>query len=189
MSSSGDGDKPAQTGLVDMGDISSFSELVLNVTWAQLQGTEGGALTTSAIDSAIAQVNAYNAANGTNLGIKLRVWGGYTAPDWAKNIDGPPVTITGQSLVVRQVYADQTIGRFWTADYVDAWSSFQAQLAAIYDSNPIIRGISQTAGAAASDRALARMNSVVIAPAGGVSGTSVSRAVVVGWRTAELAGG
>ena len=114
MSSSGDGDKPAQTGLVDMGDISfynnpynpsfniseiapyqgSFSELVLNVTWAQLQGTEGGALTTSAIDSAIAQVNAYNAANGTNLGIKLRVWGGYTAPDWAKNIDGPAITIT-----------------------------------------------------------------------------------------------
>src|ERR1700704_3131475 len=114
MSSSGDGTKPAQTGLVDMGDISfyngavtptptpvfniseiapyrgSFSELVLNVTWAQLQVTEGGSLTTSAIDSAIAQVNAYNAANGTNLGIKLRVWGGYTAPDWAKNIDGLP---------------------------------------------------------------------------------------------------
>ena len=104
------GFKAAQTGLVDMGDISfynhtynpsfnlleiapyqqSFSELVLNVTWAQMQGTEGGALTTSAIDSAIAQVNAYNAANGTNLGIKLRVWGGYTAPDWAKNIDGRP---------------------------------------------------------------------------------------------------
>ena len=68
MSSSGDGDKPAQTGLVDMGDISfynhsynpsfnlseiapyqgSFSELVLNVTWAQLQPSEGGPLTTSA---------------------------------------------------------------------------------------------------------------------------------------------
>ena len=61
MSSSGDGDKPAQTGLVDMGDISfynnpynpsfniseiapyqgSFSELVLNVTWAQLQPNAG----------------------------------------------------------------------------------------------------------------------------------------------------
>jgi hypothetical protein len=97
MSSSGDGNKPAQTGLVDMGDISS--ELVLNVTWAQLQGTEGGALTTSAIDAAISQVNAYNAANGTNLGIKLRVWGGYTAPDWAKNIDGPPITVTGEAEV------------------------------------------------------------------------------------------
>ena len=68
MSSSGDGDKPAQTGLVDMGDISfynnpynpsfnlsevapyqgSFSEIVLNVTWAQLQPSEGGPLTTAA---------------------------------------------------------------------------------------------------------------------------------------------
>ena len=143
MSSSGDGDKPAQTGLVDMGDISfynnpynpsfniseiapyrgSFSELVLNVTWAQLQGTEGGPLTTSAIDSAIAQVNAYNAANGTNLGIKLRVWGGYTAPDWAKNIDGPPITVTGEAEVDPAVYTPQTIGRFWTADYIAAWTS------------------------------------------------------------------
>ncbi len=171
MSSSGDGDKPAQTGLVDMGDISfynnpynpsfniaeiapyqgSFSELVLNVTWAQLQGTEGGALTTSAIDSAIAQVNAYNAANGTNLGIKLRVWGGYTAPDWAKNIDGPPITVTGEAEVDPAVYTPQTIGRFWTADYIDAWTSLQNALAARYDSNPVIRGISQTAGAAATD--------------------------------------
>src|SRR3979490_1685179 len=114
MSSSGDGDKPAQTALVDMGDISSFSELVLNVTWAQLQGTEGGALTTSAIDSAIAQVNAYNAANGTNLGIKLRVWGGYTAPDWAKNISGPPIAVTDKN------GNPQTIGPFWHADHTAA---------------------------------------------------------------------
>ena len=113
MSSSGDGDKPAQTGLVDMGDISfynqpaphptfnhcrpgelyraRFSEIVLNVTWAQLQAApRRPARRPSAIDSAIAAVNAYNAANGTNVGIKLRVWGGFTAPDWAKNIDGPP---------------------------------------------------------------------------------------------------
>ena len=171
MSSSGDGEKPAQTGLVDMGNISfynntssplfnlaevapyqgSFSEIVLNVTWAQLQAAEGGPLTTSAIDSAISQVIAYNAANGTNLGIKLRVWGGFTAPDWAKNIDGAPITVTGQSNVDPNVFSPQTIGRFWTADYIDAWTSLQNQLAATYDSNPVIRGISQTAGAAASD--------------------------------------
>ena len=171
MSSSGDGDKPAQTGLVDMGDISfynnpynpsfnlseiapyqgSFSEIVLNVTWAQLQPSEGGPLTTSAIDSAIAQVNALNASNGTDIGIKLRVWGGYTAPEWAKNIDGPPITITGEAEVDPAVYTPQTIGRFWTADYIDAWTNLQNALAARYDSNPVIRGISQTAGAAATD--------------------------------------
>ena len=171
MSSPGDGDKPAQTGLVDMGDISfynnpynpsfnlaevvpyqgSFSEIVLNVTWAQLQPSEGGPLTTAAIDSAIAQVNALNASNGTNFGIKLRVWGGYTAPEWAKNIDGPPITVTGEAEVDPSVYTPQTIGRFWTADYIDAWTNLQNALAARYDSNPVIRGISQTAGAAATD--------------------------------------
>ena len=78
MSSPYDGFKPAQTGLVDMGNISfyntgatpifnlaevepygsSFSELVLNVTWAQLQPTANGPVVTSAIDSAIAQVTS-----------------------------------------------------------------------------------------------------------------------------------
>src|SRR5258708_7483652 len=171
-----DGFKPAQVGLVDMGDISfydgspsyvppalkttlsdlvgfkgQFSEMVLNVTWAQLQSSPGGPVDRSVIDSAIKAVTDYNTEHKTNLGIKLRVWGGFTAPDWAKNIDGPPVTITGQSLVVRQVYADQTIGRFWTADYIDAWTALQQDLAKFYDGNPAIRGISQTAGATASD--------------------------------------
>ena len=41
----------------------------------------------------------YNAHHGANLGVKLRVWGGFTAPDWAKNIDGPAITITGKSIV------------------------------------------------------------------------------------------
>ncbi len=173
MSSSGDGDKPAQSGLVDMGDIGfyssnnpdvlvtftiadlanypgSFSEIVLNVTWAQLQSAAGGPLDTAFIDNAISAINAYNAANGTNVGIKLRVWGGYVAPDWAKNIDGPPITITGQH-TVDQNFTPQTIGRFWTADYIAAWTSLQNQLAATYDNNPVIRGISQTAGASATD--------------------------------------
>ena len=119
MSTSGEGDKAPQSGLVDMGDIGfysssnpsdlitftiadlanypgSFSEIVLNVTWAQLQSAAGGPLDTAFIDNAISAINAYNAANGTNVGIKLRVWGGFVAPDWAQNIDGPPITITGE---------------------------------------------------------------------------------------------
>jgi T5SS/PEP-CTERM-associated repeat protein len=171
MSSSGDGGKPAQTGLVDMGVIrfyndgstpifnvaelapyaGSFGETVLNVTWAQLQATEGGPLTTSAIDSAISDVNAFNAQHGTNLGIKLRVWGGFTAPEWAKNIDGAPITIRGENSVDPGLYLNQTIGRVWTGDYTNAWTNLQNQLAAAYDNNPVIHGISQTVGGAASD--------------------------------------
>ena len=171
MSSSGDGGKPAQTGLVDMGVIKfyndastpifnvaelapyagSFGEIVLNLTWAQLQAAEGGPLNTSAIDSAIGDVNAFNAHHGTNVGIKLRVWGGFTAPDWAKSIDGAPITIRGQNSVDPGLFLDQTIGRVWTGDYTNAWTSLQNQLAAAYDNNPVIRGISQTVGGAASD--------------------------------------
>src|SRR3979411_1687892 len=102
MSSSGDGRNAALCGLVDMGDIGfydsnspdllitftiadlanypgSFSEIVLNVTWAQLQSAAGGPLDTAFIDNTISAINAYNAANGTNVGIKLRVWGGVRA--------------------------------------------------------------------------------------------------------------
>ena len=90
MSSSGDGDKPAQSGLVDMGDIGfyssnspdvlvtftiadlanypgSFSEIVLNVTWAQLQSAAGGPLETAFIDDAIGAINAYNAAKTSSI--------------------------------------------------------------------------------------------------------------------------
>jgi T5SS/PEP-CTERM-associated repeat protein len=189
MSSSGDGDKAAQSGLVDMGDIGfyssntpdllitftiadlanypgSFSEIVLNVTWAQLQSAAGGSLDTAFIDNAISAINAYNAANGTNVGIKLRVWGGYVAPDWAKNIDGPPITITGQH-TVDQNFTPQTIGRFWTADYIAAWTSLQNQLAATYDNNPVIRGISQTAGASATDEPFVPLKGDALLQGGG----------------------
>ncbi|MFL5139864.1 MAG: hypothetical protein ACJ8C9_14545, partial [Microvirga sp.] len=179
MSGSGTGGKPAQTGLVDMGNIQFydgfgstgytpktvsstetlpdlaqfsglFSEVVLNVTWAQLQPPPGG-LVTTVIDDAIAAVGNYNSVNHTDLGIKLRIWGGYTAPDWVKNINGPPITVTGQSSVDPNVFTDQTIGRYWTADYMDAWTRLQNALGTQYDGSTVIRGISQTAGAGTSD--------------------------------------
>src|SRR4029077_5849083 len=142
MSTSGDGGKPAQLGLVDMGVIQfynlpqsnpanqptftisdlnnypgSFSEMVLNVTWNQLQSTQGGPINFSPIDSALATVAQYNAQHGASLGVKLRVWGGFPPPDWVKNIDGPALTIIGESIVDPTVVAPQTIGRWWTADY------------------------------------------------------------------------
>ena len=71
MSTEGDGDKAPQSGLVDMGDISFynhpntgpspftisdlanypglFSEIVLNVTWAQLQPLQNGPLDPSGL--------------------------------------------------------------------------------------------------------------------------------------------
>jgi T5SS/PEP-CTERM-associated repeat protein len=195
--------KPAQTGLVDMANIAFydgqggsytpqpvydvtlqtipdlaqfkgvFSEVVVNVTWAQLQPTKDGGLVTTAIDDAITAVTNYNTANGTNLGIKLRVYGGYTAPDWAKNIDGPPLTISGKNSVDPNIFSDQTIGRFWTADYIDEWTKLQNALATKYDSNPVIRGISQSAGASASDEPFVPL--VTDAPVSSGSSTTVNQ--------------
>jgi len=171
-----DGFKAAQTGLVDMGNISfydtyytttpptlpvfnpfelaqyatSFSEIVLNVTWAQLETTEG-TVDTSFIDNGIQQVNQFNSTYHTDLGIKLRVWGGFTAPNWAKDINGAAITVTGVNAVDPGSYASQTIGRFWSADYINAWENLQSALATKYDGMSIIRGMSQTAGAYASD--------------------------------------
>ncbi|MBV8410386.1 MAG: hypothetical protein JOY64_22360, partial [Alphaproteobacteria bacterium] len=194
MSSSGDGGKPAQTGLVDMGNISfynlagvtptftlsdlasftgAFSEMVLNVTWNELQPDGPNSLTTTAIDNAIAAVNSYNQQNNTHLGIKLRVWGGFTAPAWAQNIDGPPITITGQSSVDPGVFTPQTIGRFWSADYIAAWTNLQNQLAQRYDNNPTVFGISQTAGAAATDEPFVPM--MTKAPISKGSSTTVNQ--------------
>ena len=182
MSTSGDGSKPFQTGLVDMGDIAfynnpsqavpfssllnadlgpfpgSFSEIVLNVTWADLQPTQDGPIDPSSlILDAIQAVQAYNRLHDTNLGIKLRVWGGFTAPDWAQNINGPPIAVTDKN------GNPQTIGRFWTADYINAWTSLQNQLATAWDSNPLIRGISNTAGASETDEPFISLNSSDIA--------------------------
>ena len=79
------------------------------------------------------------------------MWGGFTAPIWVKEINGAPITVTGQNAVDPGSYAPQTIGRFWTADYINAWQNLQNALATKYDGMAIIRGISQTAGAYATD--------------------------------------
>ncbi len=169
-------DKGPQYGLVDMGNTSgynhasgttwtpdftisdlanfsgSFSEMVLNVAWAQLETTPGGPVSSSVISSALSAVSAYNATHsGAEIGVKLRVFQGFAAPVWAMNIDGPPVIINGQGEVTRSFTGIEEIGRFWTVDYNDAFRSFQDQLAALYDSTSLIEGISQEAGAAATD--------------------------------------
>src|SRR4029450_13852990 len=109
------GFKAPQTGLVDMGNISfyntsaapifnpfelaqyasSFREIAMNVPWAQLQAPQNSP-DTSFIDSAIQQVNQFNSTYHTDLGIKLRVWGGFTAPVWVKGVNGARITATGR---------------------------------------------------------------------------------------------
>ena len=128
--------------------------IVINATWDEIQTTESGALDFSVIDDALAQVRTYNAANPSSpLGVKLRVYAGANAPGWAKSLDGAPIQIyrnpngcDGDAGV-----CPLTLGRYWMADYISAWRNVQAQLAARYDGEPLVREVAVTSCAQQTD--------------------------------------
>lgn len=116
-----------------------FGGIAIIATWNELQPSPAAAIGEgNAIDRALADVRTYNAANPDRpLGVKLRVWAGFAAPDWAKGIGGAPIAVTHND-------TPRTIGRFWSPEYREAWSAFQEQLAARYDDEPLIREVSIT---------------------------------------------
>src|SRR5215813_13264158 len=67
-----------------------FGGLVIIASWKQLQSTPSSDIgENNVIDQALADVGAYNARNPTKpLAVKLRVWGGFEAPDWAMQFGG-----------------------------------------------------------------------------------------------------
>jgi hypothetical protein len=104
---------------------------VVKAYWKDLQTSPGGPLTeNSAIDQAVA------AAHKLGLGLKLRVYAGIYAPDWAKSLGGGPVNV-----VDPQDNQQGTIGRFWTEDFGKAYSDFEQKLAAKYDAVPEVREV------------------------------------------------
>jgi len=152
-------------GLLDMGNISfynksgssaiptnnpdemapfaaSFSGMVINATWEQLQPNGPDPLPdNNEIDQALAAVRAYNQTHAA-LGVKLRVWGGFTAPDWAKTLNGGPISIDSTNSGGK--HQTGTIGLFWSVPYLQAWTNFQNLLAAKYDSEPLIQEVAVT---------------------------------------------
>jgi hypothetical protein len=116
-----------------------FGGLVIIATWKQLQPTPTSEIgENNAIDQALADVRAYNARNPARpLAVKLRVWGGFEAPDWAMQLGGAPISTVHND-------KPRVLGRFWSPAYRGAWSRFQEQLAAKYDTRPLIREVSIT---------------------------------------------
>lgn len=113
----------------------SVDAAVLQVDWSALQPVHNGPITPdNAIDKAIAQVEQLDQSNpDLHVELKLRVLGGIYAPEWAKNLGGPPVTITNP-----KGGATGTIGRFWTAAYGEAYQTLQDELAAKYDNVSVL---------------------------------------------------
>jgi hypothetical protein len=116
-----------------------FAGLVVIASWAQLQPTADSPIADgNVIDEAMAEVRAYNEKNPARpLAVRLRVWGGFAAPDWVFKLGGPPI---------KAVHKDKNrqLGRFWTPEYRKAWARLQQQLAAKYDTWPLIREVSVT---------------------------------------------
>ena len=118
--------------------------IVINATWDAIQPTADGALDFTTIDAALAQIREYNAANpSAPLGSKLRVYAGANAPAWAKALDGDPVSISRNAQACASC-GPLTIGRIWSPTYIAAWRQFQQQLAARYDTEPLVRHVAVT---------------------------------------------
>ena len=151
--------KPQITGLVDKGssvgytlrtafpiadpdevapDAAAFSAIVVNETWGQLEPKRGHVDFTP-LQRSLAAVTRYNRVHPNDpLAVKLRIFGGFTAPGWAKTLDGPAISLTpaGQR--------PGTLGRWWESDYRSAWSFFQHALAARYDSDNLVQSVAVT---------------------------------------------
>jgi hypothetical protein len=104
---------------------------VVKTYWKDLQKAPDGPLTdNNAIDQAVV------AARKLGLGLKLRVYTGIYAPDWAKSLGGGPVNV-----VDPQDQQQGTVGRFWTDDFGKAYADLQQKLAAKYDDVPEVREV------------------------------------------------
>jgi hypothetical protein len=116
-----------------------FGGIVVIASWKQLQPTAGARLAdNNVIDQALEQIRAYNERNPHKpIGVKLRVWGGFMAPDWAKSIGGGPIQAVHNN-------KHRTIGRFWSPEYRHAFAQLQEQLAERYDKRPLIKEVAVT---------------------------------------------
>ncbi len=135
--------KPVLGGLLDRNGppsaayVTSLGGFVVNVHWADVQPVAGGPLTSNnAIDQAITTVRTLNAQYHVDLGLKVRIFAGIWAPNWAKDLGGSPI-----ALINPQNSAQGTIGRFWSEQFGAAYDHFEALLAAKYDDVAEIREV------------------------------------------------
>jgi hypothetical protein len=124
-----------------------------DVSWAELQPVAGGPIAPdNAIDQAITDVDAWNAANPTHPELlKVRIVAGIHSPTWADNLGGACYEVT-----------DPNSGesgcspRFWTQAFSDAYYQFEAELAAKYDGNPAIGEVLMAKNATVYNESLIR---------------------------------
>jgi hypothetical protein len=151
--------KPVIKGLIDrQGEPaksvqSAVRAYVVKTDWATLQPIQGGPIAgNNPIDAALARVrDPKSPVHG--LALKLRVFAGVQAPDWAKHCGGAPINYVSTP---DQTAQKGTLGRFWTSAYIAAYADLQAKLAALYDSAPEIRELTLSAPCTFFDEPMVR---------------------------------
>ncbi len=136
--------KPPLRGLVDRFAIApelwrpTVNARVLRVDWAELQPTQAGPIAPdNPIDAALYAARQINSRQpDLGLTVKLRIYAGRGAPDWAKSLGGDPIDIVEP---VDDVAS--TIGRFWTPDLKLAYGELMTKLAERYDHVPELREV------------------------------------------------
>ena len=116
-----------------------FGGIVIIATWSQLQPRPNATIgDDNVIEQVLDKVRAYNRRNPQKpLAVKLRIWGGFEAPQWAKKIGGAPISTVHKG-------KQRIIGRFWLPEYRKAWAALQQQLAKRFDDERLIREVAIT---------------------------------------------
>lgn len=117
---------------------------VVNVRWDELQSGPDAALTAdNPIDTAVADVEAWNAANPTDQrGLRIRLFTSSNSPGqpptvtWPQSLGGAPITVTEPAFGF-----NCAVGHYWTKAYESALADLQAKLAAKYDGNSVVREV------------------------------------------------
>lgn len=137
--------KPLLGGIVaiesapDQADLmGALGGVSVSVPWRVLQPVDEDALgDTSQVDRAIAAVRAWSTRCDRDIGLRVRVLAGISAPPWAVEAAGAPV------LVKDPVDGKEgAAARFWTPSFGRAYDRLQRLLAARYDDVPEVREVS-----------------------------------------------
>ena len=118
--------------------------VVIVATWRNLEPTaDGGIAPDNEIYRGLANVRAYNARHPeAPLSVKLRVWGGYFAPQWVMDQTGGAIHVIHTNNHHRRM--PRVLGHVWREDYRTDWRHLQELLAAKYDAEPLIHEVAVT---------------------------------------------